>query len=438
MDASAPIGGAALIVSLPVSGSSVDTQRARDLLRIKIIATALFATSVSIAIVARLLGPNHWSLAYVTAWAEAAAIGGLADWYAVVALFHHPCGAPLPQTAIISNNRERIAESFGDFVQEQFLAPGPIARKLESVDFAALAADWLADDERSASLARFALRLLPQGLSAIEETGLRAFIAQRISDQLNEVELAPFAAKLISEFVEDQRHQRAFDDMLVGLHQLVNDERTHDIIREKMRRELPTLFNLFRADAYLVRRFIALVSAAIEEAKAQPDHPLRLEFDRFAHDFIEKLGSSPEYGAKAEALKREFLARSEIRGLAEDLWQSVSAFLQKDAQSETSLLEVHLGRFLADLGRKLAGEPKVRADINIGVVQVLQTFIETHKREVACFITDQIRSWDVDQMITIIELNIGRDLQYIRLNGTFIGGLAGLALYSLEHALKLH
>ena len=204
MDAFAPIGGAALIVSLPVSGSSVDAQRARDLLRIKIIATALFAASVLIAIVARLLGPYHWSLAYVAAWAEAAAIGGLADWYAVVALFRHPCGAPLPHTAIISNNRERIAESFGDFVQEQFLAPGPIARKLESVDFAALAADWLADDKRSASLARLALPLLPPGLSAIEETGLRAFIAQRISDQLNEVELAPFAAKLISEFVEDQ------------------------------------------------------------------------------------------------------------------------------------------------------------------------------------------------------------------------------------------
>jgi uncharacterized membrane-anchored protein YjiN (DUF445 family) len=275
-------------------------------------------------------------------------------------------------------------------------------------------------------------------LSAIEETGLRAFIAQRITQQLNEVELAPFAAKLISAFVDDQRHQRLFDEVLVGLHRLLNDEKTHEAIREKMRRELPTLFNLFRADAYLVRRFVALVSAAIEEAKAKPDHPLRQEFDRFAREFVEKLGSSPEYAARAEALKREFLARPEFRGLAEDFWQSVSAFLQKDAQSENSFLEIHLGRFLADLGRKLADEPKVRADINLGVVQVVQTFIQLHKREAARFITDQIRSWDVDQMITIIELNIGRDLQYIRLNGTFIGGLAGLALYSVEHALRLH
>jgi len=438
VDASAPTGGSVAIASPPARRTSADAQRAKDLLRIKIVATALFAASVAIAIVARFLQPHHWSLAYVAAWADAAAIGGLADWYAVVALFRHPCGVPLPHTAIISNNRDRIAHSFGDFVQEQFLAPGPIAQKLGSVDFAALAADWLADGKRSASLSRFALRLLPQALSAIEETGLRAFVAQRMADQLNEIELAPLAARLISDFIEEQRHQRVFDEVLAALHRLLSDEKTHGVIREKMRRELPTLFNLFRADAYLVRRFVALVSAAIEEAKTKPDHPLRQEFDRFAQEFTEKLGSSPQYAAKAEALKRDFLARPEIRGLAEDLWQSVSAFLQRDAQTEASVLEIHLGRFLADLGRKLADEAKVRADINLGVVQVLQTFIQSHKREVARFITDQIRSWDIDQMITIIELNIGRDLQYIRLNGTFIGGLAGLALYSLEHALRLH
>jgi uncharacterized membrane-anchored protein YjiN (DUF445 family) len=438
LDASAPTGDSVSIVSLPAGGTSADAPRARDLLRIKIIATALFAASVVIAIVARFLEPHHWSLAYVAAWAEAAAIGGLADWYAVVALFRHPCGLPLPHTAIISNNRERIAQSFGDFVQEQFLAPGPIAEKLESVDFAALAADWLADDERSASLARFALHMTPQALSAIEETGLRAFVAQAMADRLNEIELAPVAARLLSALVDDQRRQRIFDEVLVGLHRLLNDEKMRETIREKMRRELPTLFNLLRADAYLVRRFVSLVSASLEEAKAQPDHPLRLEFDRFAHEFIEKLGSSREYAAKAEALKQEFLARPEVRGLSEDLWLSVAAFIQKETQGEDSFLETHLGRFLADLGRKLANEPNVRADINVGVVQVLQTFIQKHKRGAARFITDQIRSWDVNQMITIIELNIGRDLQYIRLNGTFIGGLAGVALYSLEHALKLH
>src|SRR5208282_1648953 len=226
--------------------SPTDLERSRDLTRIKIIATTLLVFSVVVAFTARLLASRHWSLGYVAAWA-AAAVGGLADWYAVVALFRHPCGIPFPHTAIISNNRERIAESFGDFVEEQFLAPDPIEQKLKSVDFAELVSEWLADEERSMSLSRFALRLLPQALSAIEETGLRSFMAQHVVEQIEALELAPLAAKLISAVVEDQRHQRVFDEILAGLGRLLRDEQTLNSIREKIRGELPSLFNLFRA-----------------------------------------------------------------------------------------------------------------------------------------------------------------------------------------------
>ncbi len=435
MDSTAPILSP---LSAPLDRSSLDRERSKDLARIKIIATALLALSVVIALAARLLQSHHWSLGYVAAWAEAAAICGLADWYAVVALFRHPCGVPLPHTAIISNNRERIAESFGDFVEEQFLAPDPIEQKLESVDFAAAGADWLADEERSLSLSRFTLRLLPQALSAVEETGLQSFMAQHVVERIEALDVAPLAAKLMAAFVEDQRHQRIFDEILAGLDRLLRDEQTLEAVREKIRGELPSLFNLFRADAYVLRRLVTLISSFIHEAQTDPDHALRHDFDRFVRDFVEKLGSSPEYADKAETLKRELLARPEIRALAEDLWMSVRRFLEKDARSGNSILEIHLARFLADLGRKLAHEPRLRAEINAGMVKVLQTFVQSQKREISQFITDQIRSWDVVQMVDIIELNIGRDLQYIRLNGTFIGGLAGLALYAGEHAFGLH
>src|SRR5271165_3812328 len=438
MDLPAPILSPPSGLSAELGSFPSDLQRSRDLARIKIIATALLAFSVVVALVARLLESRHWSLGYVAAWAEAAAVGGLADWYAVVALFRHPCGIPFPHTAIISNNRERIAESFGDFVEEQFLAPDPIEQKLKSVDFAAAAAEWLADEERSLSLSRFALRLMPQALSAVEETGLRSFMARHVVEQIEALELAPLAAKLISALVEDQRHQRIFDKILTGLDRFLRDEQTQEAVREKIRGELPSLFNLFRADAYVLRRLITLISNFIHEAQSDPDHALRHDFDRFVQDFVEKLDSSPEYAERAETLKRELLARPEIRDLAEDLWLSVRRFLEKDAQSENSILEFHLARFLADLGRKLAHEPRLRAEINAGMVKVLQTFVQSQKREIAQFITDQIRSWDVVQMVDIIELNIGRDLQYIRLNGTFIGGLAGLALYAGEHAFGLH
>ena len=304
MNLPAPILSPPSRLAPSLARSPTDLERSRDLARIKIIATTLLVFSVVVAFAARLLESRHWSLGYVAAWAEAAAVGGLADWYAVVALFRHPCGIPLPHTAIISNNRERIAESFGDFVEEQFLAPDPIEQKLKSVDFAEAAADWLADEERSLSLSRFALRLMPQALSAVEETGLQSFMARHVVEQIEALEVAPLAAKLMSAFVEDQRHQRIFDEVLVGLDRLLRDEQTLEAVREKIRGEMPSLFSLFRADAYVLRRLVALISNFIHEAQGDPDHPLRHDFDRFVQGFRRKarlLAGIRRQGGDAEA-----------------------------------------------------------------------------------------------------------------------------------------
>src|SRR5208283_5309108 len=154
-----------------------------------------------------------------------------------------------------ASNRTRIAESFGAFVHDQFLQPGPIGEKLRSVDFAALAAEWIADDQRSVAMSRFILKLAPQALKATEETGLKDFVAGRALAQLKALELAPFAAKLFAAAIEDGRHQRLFDETMLNA------------IREKIRHELPMVFKIIRADAYLVRRFVALTSQAIDEAK---------------------------------------------------------------------------------------------------------------------------------------------------------------------------
>ncbi len=426
-----------VIASSALAGEASHDSRSADLARIKAIATVALGCSVLIAILARAASPYHWSFSYVAAWAEASAVGGLADWYAVVALFRHPCGVRLPHTAIIASNQTRIADSFGAFVEDQFLSTDAIAHKLRSVDFSALAAEWLADDRRSLGLSRFVLRLAPQALTAIEETGLRGFIAAGLMEQLRALQLAPFAAKLLAALVEDGRHQRVFEEALTVLNRVLNDEETLNTIREKLRRELPTMFNLLRADAYLVRRLVGLVSTAIAEAKDDPDHPFRREFDRFVRDFVEKLGSSPDYAERIERLKLDFLARPEAAELAEGLWRSVSSFLSRDACERDSILNRHLANFLADLGRKLATATEIRAEINYGMVKVLQAFIGSNKREIAKFITDQIKSWDVTHMIDIIELNIGRDLQFIRLNGTLVGGLAGLGLYVGERAMGL-
>ncbi|MBI3196633.1 MAG: DUF445 family protein [Rhodospirillales bacterium] len=380
----------------------------------------------------------HWAWGYVAAFAAAATVGGLADWYAVVALFRRPLGLPIPHTAIISRNHQRIADTLGEFIETNFLAPEPVEARLRQVDFAALVAEWLADRERSAALARFVLQLLPQTLAAIDQSGLRGFLGKRIMTELERVELAPLAAGLLTAVTERGRHQRLLDELLGALEKVLANEETLAALREKIRKELPALFNLYRADAYLLRKIVASTTAFIQEARVDPQHPLRREFDGFVNGFIDRLRTSDSFARRAEGLKRDLLARPEIVAMAEGAWESLRSFLEQDARAPDGQIRRQLEAMLVDVGGQLADDPAIRAEINRGMVRVLADFVQTQKSGVGRFIADQVKSWDIDMLIGRIELTVGRDLQYIRFNGAMIGGLAGLALHALEQGLKLY
>jgi len=417
---------------------SRDQERARDLRRIKIAATLLLVCTAVLFGVARHYEPMHWAWGYVAAFAAAATVGGLADWYAVVALFRRPLGLPIPHTAIISRNHQRIADTLGEFIETNFLAPEPVEARLREVDFAALVADWLSDRERSAALARFVLQLLPQTLSAIDQSGLRGFLGRRIMTELERVELAPLAAGLLSAVTEKGRHQRLLDELLGALEKVLANEETLAALREKIRKELPALFNLYRADAYLLRKIVASTTAFIQEARVDPQHPLRREFDGFVTGFVDRLRTSDSFARRAEGLKRDLLARPEIAAVAEGAWDSLRSFLEQDARAPDGQVRRQLEVMLVDVGGQLAHDPAIRAEINRGMVRVLADFVQTQKSGVGRFIADQVKSWDIDMLIGRIELTVGRDLQYIRFNGAMIGGLAGLALHALEQGLKLY
>jgi uncharacterized membrane-anchored protein YjiN (DUF445 family) len=379
----------------------------------------------------------HWAWGYVASFAAAATVGGLADWYAVVALFRRPLGLPIPHTAIIPRNHQRIADNLGTFVETNFLAPEAVDKKLGEVDFAALMADWLSDRDRSAALADFVLKLLPQTLTAIDQSGLRSFIGQRIKAELERVELAPLAAGLLTAVTEKGRHQRMLNELLGALDRLLTNQEALDGLREKIRKELPALFNVFRSDAYLLRKIVASATAFIEEARGDPEHPLRREFDGFVTGFIQRLRTSKEFAQRAQALKSDLLARPEIVALAEGAWDSLRSFLERDAAADDSQVRRQLEAMLVDIGGQLSRDPAIRAEINRGMVRVLGDFVQTQKSGVGRFIADQVKSWDIDMLIGRIELTVGADLQYIRFNGAMIGGLAGLALHALEQGLKL-
>ncbi|MFZ2159101.1 MAG: DUF445 domain-containing protein, partial [Bradyrhizobium sp.] len=391
---------------------------------------ALFITAKSLLHV-------HPVFGFVAAFAEAATIGGLADWYAVVALFKRPLGLPIPHTAIIQSNQHRIADKLGEFIEVHFLEAAPVEAKLRQIDFGSFIADWLRDRKRSDDLARFALRLLPEAVSATETSGLMTFITRRITTQLQGIDLAPLAAGTLRGFVQEGRHQGLLDDILRVVHQSLTQPETMAVIREKIRDELPTLLKLYRADKFLVNRIVASATTFFEEVRNDPQHPFRGEFNRMLLSFVDRLGSDKAFAARLDGLKRDLLARPELGDLARNIWSNARSFIERSASGETQVLQQHLAGMFVKAGEALAADAELRAEINQGLVALLRSFIADQKSGVSSFISDQVKAWDMGQLIALIEINIGKDLQYIRFNGALIGGLAGLGLYTVELLLRL-
>ncbi len=420
-----------------VPSTPAELARAADLRRVKTTANLVLLGSLALLAVARMLEPRHPAFGFVAAFAEAAAIGGLADWYAVVALFRRPLGLPIPHTAIILNNQQRIADKLGEFVERNFLDDAPVEKKLREVDFGAFVAEWLSDRKRSADLARFILRMLPEALTAIETSGLNTALLRRVTAQLDKVDLAPVAADTLRNFVQEQRHRGLLDELLVALHEMMEKPETLAAIRTRIRDELPTLLRLYRADSYLMKKIAASAIAFFDDVRTQPDHPFRGEFDRLIVSFIDRLESQPQFAERLNLLKRDILARPEIALFVHQLWGSLRDYVARSAAGESSVLQNHLARMLNEAGHQLAADAELRGEINNGLVAVLRTFVAEQKSGVSGFIADQVKGWDMTQLVGLIELNVGRDLQYIRFNGALVGGLAGLALHTVEILLRM-
>jgi uncharacterized membrane-anchored protein YjiN (DUF445 family) len=414
-----------------------DAQRAAELKRVKAQATLVLVGALALFVVARMLSHVHPAFGFVAAFAEAATIGGLADWYAVVALFKRPLGLPIPHTAIIQGNQQRIADKLGQFIEVHFLEAGPVEAKLRQIDFGSFIADWLRDRKRSDDLARFALRLLPEAFSATETSGLMTFITRRMTTQLQSIDLAPLAAGTLRAFVTEGRHQVLLDDLLRIVHDTLTQKETMAMIREKIRAELPTLLRLYRADKFLVNKIVASAGTFFEEVRSDPKHPFRGEFDRMVLSFVDRLGTDRSYADRIDGLKRDLLARPELIELGRTVWSNARTFIERSASGETQVLRHHLTGMFVAAGEALAGDAELRGEINQGLVTVLRSFIADQKSGVSTFISDQVKAWNMAQLISLIEINIGKDLQYIRFNGSLIGGLAGLGLYTCEFLLRL-
>ncbi|MDG1168491.1 MAG: DUF445 family protein [Sulfitobacter sp.] len=409
--------------------------RLAALRRIKMLATLVLLGCFIALIITKILEVHYPSLGIIAAFAEAATIGGIADWYAVVAIFKRPLNLPFPHTAIIPNNQHLIANNLGGFIENNFLAKEPVVQKLREIDFAGEMSNWLASPSRARSLSVFLVRLVPQLLETVDQKGLVRFASDRIAGQLAQTDIAPLVGDVLTSFTKEGRHQRLLDEVITAMHRFLNNADTLDVIRGKVQKELPLLFNIFQGDRLIQNRLVQAATELLDEIKDDKDHPLRAEFETFLKDYIRRTKRTKGFARRIEALKQQLLARQELSQAAESIWSSLRSYVLADVRKEDSVLVARMTDLFVDVGTKLESEPELRRDINEGMVTVLSNLVEEQRGNISAYVAEQVKGWDIQQLLTLIEVNVGRDLQYIRFNGMIIGGCVGVALYVVESLL---
>lgn len=422
---------------MAAAGPTFDPAQRGALRRMQMVATGLLGVSLATLGIATYFQPRYPALAYLAAFAEAATIGGMADWYAVVALFRRPLGLPIPHTAILPASQDRIAESLGEFIETQFLRADAVRAKLGETDFAGMMVEWLSDPQRAGALATYAVKALPQLLESADSSHAKSFVATQVQQAARKANISPYAANLVDGLLATGRHQQVFTDILGVLGRLMLEPRAIQSVWEKIQGELPKVLRLVGADGFLLRKILIAAAEFLDEVQQRPDHPIRGEVDAAIRRFVDDLRQSPDFQRKVDDFKNTLIDRPETAALLEVAWQSLKTYVARDVAAETSAIRGHLRDVLMSAARQLRDDAALKAEINAGMVAALASFIEQQKSGVSRFISQQVKGWDMTHMTDIVEEKIGRDLQYIRFNGTLIGGLIGLILYSVLHAAGL-
>ena len=397
-----------------------------NLARMKRRATGLLLLACAVFAATAALEHAYPWLRPVRAMAEAGMVGGLADWFAVTALFRHPLGIPIPHTAIIGARKEQIGRALGNFVQRHFLSRDVLAEKLSHAKVAEHLAVWLSEPANAREVARHAAAAVAGGVRVLRDEDVQELIDGVLRDRVRRTQVAPLAGKMLAVITEGGRHQELLDEAIELLARGVHDNQ--DAIRDRIERESPWWIPEV-VDDKIHKKIVTGVDRTLQEVRADPAHPLRRRFDDALTGFIAKLNSSPEVQARAEALKLELLDDAAVRRFSAAVWEEAKAALFRYAERPEAFKPGAIERGLIAFGETARNDPVLLAKLDGYVADIALGIVERYQGEVAALIAQTVASWDPDATSQRIELAIGKDLQYIRINGTLVGALAGLAIY---------
>ncbi len=405
-----------------------DIVRRRELRRMKTVATGLLVLAAVVFVVATLNEDGRPWVGYVRAGAEAAMVGALADWFAVTALFRYPLGLPIPHTAIIPNRKDQIGRSLGEFVQGNFLTPEVLMARLEGVHVGQRLGRWLAEPvhaERAAAAVSDAVRGV---VEVLDDRDVQDAVGGLVERRLRATHVAPILAKAVDASVEGGHHQRLLDSVLRSLASFLEDNR--GTLRNRLQQESPWWVPE-PIDDRIFRKIFTGVQSFLADVAATPDHEVRASIDARVRVLAERLRDDPVLIAKTEELKQELLSHPDVQAWLQSLWGELKRTILADADDPQSELRRRVASGLGQLGRRLTTDRELQAKVDDWVERAVVYVVENYRGEVADLIATTVQRWDAADTSRRIELQVGRDLQFIRINGTVVGGIAGLAIHAV-------
>ena len=415
-------------IGMPVSAQ--DLQR-RGLRRNRLIATALLGVMAALFISTALAPqPGFWIL-LVRATAEAALVGGLADWFAVTALFRQPLGLPIPHTAILPRNKDRIGEGLAIFIGRNFLSSDVLRAKLRSIDPARLVAEWLSMPANAEAIARRLVRMLPHLIDAIDDRDFRVFIGEALDRHLADFELAPLLGRAIAVLTTNGFHETLLDRLLDFCRKFLQErEEQLYMAAEAQRRRwwIPKAIN-----RQIARAIIGGVKELVSKLR-ESGTPARRNLLREIERLAEQLRTSSVYRARVEEAKLRLLEDAEVKAWLGSVWGDIKRGLLADLASPQSRADQALGTVICSFGHHLLADTAMRKRVN-RTIEAMALEVVPWRTGLAQFLIEVVRQWDAGSFTNRVELVVGNDLQYIRINGTLVGGLVGCLLYLLSAAL---
>lgn len=424
-----------MTIKNPLSGQLGITSDLQQRLRLKTMqrfALGLLLLMAVIYAIGMTQRHTHPAWGYVLAFAEAAMIGAIADWFAVVALFRHPLGLPIWHTAIIPNSKEDIGRNLGEFVETHFITEDAISKRIRAVNPAGLLSSWLLSPNTATNLGHAAAHALNKVLGSLDDAKISQHLAGITGRQLSQLNVPEMAATVADLFVSERKHQQMLDGLLEQMTAYLSDATNQPSISEFLINAIGTENYIFKTAIIKVTpSLINTLKQTAKDVHGSPDHALRKKFEEVIRGFVQQLKTDPEWQKTITQYQQDSLNSEQVKGLLNGVWSLIKNRLTSELEGDAVVMGGQLTPLILQVGEILAADAELSTWLNQSIESGSLALIHQYRGEVGQFIEDQLAQWTKDEMSDRIELSIGRDLQFIRINGTLVGGLVGLAIYCL-------